>query len=178
MNQKIINTGKRPAIEKIREILGADLIGAEIGVNKGYNAAYIFQVIKPKLLYLIDPWNGFFDPGSGEIVGEAQYLLTGELLRDLPYKIIRATSEIAVKDFQDGTLDFCYIDGAHNYQSVLLDITLWYPIVRKSGIISGHDFSPASPQIIQAVEEFCRRNNISKIFFSSEDLYIRKETDV
>lgn len=164
--EKIINIDKRPAIEFIRDKLGKGLIGAEIGVNKGYNAAFICATIEPKLLYLIDPWNNFLDPDSGEIIGEAQYLMTKEMVANFPYKIIRATSFEAVKEFTNESLDFVYIDANHSYLAVLSDITRWYPIVKKGGILSGHDFTNETTGIRKAVEFFCKQNK--KDFYTQE----------
>ena len=42
--------------------------------------------------------------------------------------------------FSDGTLDFVYIDGNHNFKNVANDIVEWSKKVRVGGIVSGHDF--------------------------------------
>ena len=55
-------------------------------------------------------------------------------------KIIRKTSAEAVKDFEDRSLDFVYIDADHTFGHVAMDLMLWAPKVRKYGIISGHDY--------------------------------------
>lgn len=36
-------------------------------------------------------------------------------------------------------LDFLFIDGNHSYESVLCDFLLYYPLVKKKGIIAFHD---------------------------------------
>jgi len=36
-------------------------------------------------------------------------------------------------------LDFVYLDAAHDYDNVKLDIKCWYPKVREGGILGGHD---------------------------------------
>ena len=36
-------------------------------------------------------------------------------------------------------VDFLFIDGNHSYESVLCDFLLYYPLVRKGGIIGFHD---------------------------------------
>ena len=33
-----------------------------------------------------------------------------------------------------------YIDGAHDYDSVLQDIELYYPKIKSGGLICGHDY--------------------------------------
>jgi hypothetical protein len=39
----------------------------------------------------------------------------------------------------DGSLSFCFIDAAHDYESVKRDLEAWGPKVRADGILAGHD---------------------------------------
>ena len=36
-------------------------------------------------------------------------------------------------------IDFLFIDGNHSYESVLCDFLLYYPLVKKGGIVGFHD---------------------------------------
>lgn len=174
MNEKIILIGSRPAISFIKDKLGQNLIGAEIGTNKGYNASYICNTINPKILYLVDPWNNFFDPDSGEIIGEAQFQMAKETLKPFSGCIfIREPSLVAVKKFKDEDLDFVYIDGEHSYEGVTRDVFAWYPKVKKGGIISGHDFT--TPNVQKAVINFCKSNQIKNIFGQDQDFWFYRE---
>lgn len=38
------------------------------------------------------------------------------------------------------SLDFAYIDAQHHFEAIREDIELWYPKIRRGGILSGHDF--------------------------------------
>ena len=46
----------------------------------------------------------------------------------------------AIKDFKPESLDFVYIDANHSYKNMKDDIEGWSKIVRKGGIVSGHDY--------------------------------------
>jgi predicted O-methyltransferase YrrM len=46
----------------------------------------------------------------------------------------------ASKDFEDGSLDFIYIDANHNLLRVVEDLWHWVPKVRSGGAICGHDY--------------------------------------
>ena len=46
----------------------------------------------------------------------------------------------AVKDFENESIDFVYIDGNHGFKFITEDIYEWSKKVRKGGIISGHDY--------------------------------------
>lgn len=72
------------------------------------------------------PYNGLFDFIEGESV------------------------EVA-KTFENKSLDFVFIDAAHDYESVRADIEAWMPKTR--GIIAGHDYIPTYPGVMQAVDE-------------------------
>lgn len=51
----------------------------------------------------------------------------------------------AVKDFDDESVDFVYIDGNHEFKYVAEDICEWSKKVKKGGVISGHDYTYSVP---------------------------------
>jgi hypothetical protein len=55
--------------------------------------------------------------------------------------LLRCDSAEAARAFDTASLDLVFIDGDHSLYHVLLDIGLWYPKVRRGGILSGHDYS-------------------------------------
>jgi hypothetical protein len=104
--------------------------------------------------------------------------------RDRAY-MLRCLSKQAVDLFPDESLDFVYIDANHEYSYVVEDIKLWYPKVKKGGIVAGHDYLDIDWYddeysekdknkymwgdgqhfigvfgVNPAVDEFCRENNI------------------
>ncbi|KAH3766052.1 WD repeat domain 60 [Pelomyxa schiedti] len=65
------------------------------------------------------------------------------LLNLAPFKhatVLRLTSEQAAKLIPDDSLSFVYIDARHDYSSVLQDLSLWYPKLKRGGVLAGHDF--------------------------------------
>ena len=69
-------------------------------------------------------------------------------------ELIRKSSKAAAEEFKNRTLDFVFIDAAHDYESVKKDIEAWYPKVKRGGIISGHDYYASS--VRQAVHEYLK----------------------
>lgn len=52
------------------------------------------------------------------------------------------------------SLDFVFIDADHSYEGCKRDICAWWPLVRRGGWLSGHDYSNQFPGVRQAVHEF------------------------
>jgi predicted O-methyltransferase YrrM len=50
------------------------------------------------------------------------------------------TSYDISKEFDDDSIDGIFIDAAHDYDNVVLDIESWYPKVRSGGFMIGHDY--------------------------------------
>ncbi len=68
--------------------------------------------------------------------------------------IIVKPSVEAAKDFEDGSIDICWIDAGHTYEEVLNDIDAWLPKVKKGGILAGHDYiKDVWMGVVQAVDE-------------------------
>lgn len=116
-------------------------VGAEIGAYKGQFTEKFCQAgLK---IYAIDPWRIYQDYGNprGQKRLDFQYEHTKRVLAPYPdCTIVRKTSMEAVRDFEDESLDFVYIDGNHLLKYVVEDICEWAEKVKKGGAVSGHDF--------------------------------------
>lgn len=138
----------------------------EIGSWKGRSSTFMGVEIlnsgKKIKFDCVDTWEGseeHIDRGSSTfepllLIKDGLY---NEFLKNIrPIKSvinpIRSTSIEASKLYEDNSLDFVFIDGAHDYLSVKEDIEYWYPKVKKGGYISGDDY--VHPPIGKAVREF------------------------
>ncbi len=173
--KEIVYNSFRPAIVYIKQKLGKGVTGAEIGVYKGDNAEFILTLLEPTMLYLIDPWNNFLDIDSNEIIGYTHYIETQERLKLYGNKrLIKKTSKEANKLFNNEELDFVYIDADHHYEAIKNDLNLWYPKVKKGGILSGHDYHESMECVVKAVNEFCAKNNLQLMYASTDWWVIKK----
>lgn len=118
-------------------------IGVEIGVQRGY---FTRRLAREGLkVYGVDPWLAYDDYRVNKRYQEKQdgiYVSAQENLKEFPNcTLIRKTSMEAVKDFENNSIDFVYIDGHHGFKYVTEDIFEWSKKVRKGGVISGHDYA-------------------------------------
>lgn len=119
-------------------------VGVEIGVYFGQFTKFLLN--DDMRVYAIDPWLAYEDYHPGKVNYQKRQNMIYEnakiRLKDYPNcKIIRKTSMEALKDFEDESIDFVYIDGHHGFKYVTEDIYEWSKKVRKGGIISGHDYT-------------------------------------
>jgi len=133
----------------------------EVGTWKGMSAAYMAVEIinsgKNIKFDCVDNWE-YIEDLQNDIPKELYEDLYGTFLKNIePVKhIINPIKELSwdgAKHYEDESLDFVFIDAAHDYISVKKDINAWYPKVKKGGVISGHDYS-WGPTVRQAVDEF------------------------
>jgi cephalosporin hydroxylase len=68
-------------------------------------------------------------------------------------RLIKALSWDAATQFEDESVDFVFIDAAHDFESVAKDIEAWYPKVRRGGTLAGHDYTYSYPGVIAAVHQ-------------------------
>lgn len=127
-------------------------VGAEIGVYRGIHA---YNLLKrhPGItkLYLCDGYEPY-----GEVSGEVALLRDAmsssrQLLAGKPVEFIYRNSPGCAESIPDDSLDFCYIDGAHDRQSVHDDLVAMWSKVKKGGIIGGHDCSVKFNGVINGV---------------------------
>ena len=96
----------------------------------------------------IDPWQILDAPGfsgHGEDTNAGQEARYQRILRQSQKyggrcKLLRMTSEQAASKFEDGSLDFCYVDADHTVEAARNDLSLWLPKVKRGGLVSGHDY--------------------------------------
>jgi hypothetical protein len=159
-------------IEKLRP-----KIIVEVGVWKG--ASVIFMAKKLREMGLdaaiiaIDTWLGSVEnwvnpvdrPSIKLTRGYPQIFFTfaanviSEGLQDyvlpLPMDSVNARHLIAHAGIVP---DMMHIDGAHDYQSVMTDLTQWWPLLRSGGVYVGDDYHPAHPGVVKATDDFFKAN--------------------
>lgn len=140
--------------------------GAEIGVDRGLFSESICRSNPGVKLYCVDPWRlykGLTDFDNQKVLDD-NYEETVKRLAPYNCMIIRKTSMEAIKLFEPRSLDFVYIDANHVFEYALEDIYGWGKIVRKGGIVSGHDYRTSETShgnwaVSKAVNQYVKEYN-------------------
>ena len=161
--------GRRELLGDLFKELGYT-IGAEIGVERGIFSATLCQKNPNLHLKCVDPWEPYFYyTQTSEETVRVKYEEAKRTLAPYNVEIVRKTSMDAVKEFKDGSLDFVYIDGLHDFDNVMLDLIHWGPKVRPGGIISGHDYCAGyMVGVVPAVDTYTRAHNVKMYYITRE----------
>ena len=159
------------------QLIPKEKICCEIGVFRGDYSKKIFDICKPKKLFLVDIFEG---PGySGDKDGlnivktnnlnEFYYFLLKYFQNNLEVEIIKDTSNNFFKLKEDNFFDFIYVDGDHSYDGVYNDLMNGYDKLKNGGILSGHDYHESIGGVKKAVNDFVKNKNL-ELFTTTEDL--------
>ena len=121
--------------------------GVEVGTFKGHFSKSLLEEWKGRL-YMVDVWRPLSDEEYDDISNHKNHQdaysdtmnnISG--FEDRAF-MLRMKSIYASELFEDESLDFVYIDANHTYDGVKEDIRIWYPKVKKGGLLLGHDYLP------------------------------------
>lgn len=161
-------------LEMLKALVPPNSIICEIGVWKGQFAEQLLS-LKPRQLFLVDPFVGKVSSGDehGNDVEDAylpvEYLILYQRYRSHPsVTLLRGYSHELLPHFTTQLFDVMYIDGDHSYQGVKTDLALARQLVKRGGLICGHDYemNPAKTKnnynfgVKQAVDEFCQQHGL------------------
>lgn len=163
--------------EAINKAKDGDLF-VEIGIWMGKSAAFtgveIYNSGKKIRYDAIDSFLGSPEHGdvSAFLYDECEKNLK-PLLDNQTVNLIKGISPEISSDYEDESIDYCFIDGDHRYESVKKDIEAWFPKVKKGGMICGHDYYGIDhhahgewPGVFKAVDEKFGYKNVKNVLNS------------
>lgn len=147
-------------------------IGAEIGVQQGYNARRIFDSGWKGQLLCVDNW-----------VRPHEFDETREQLTGYNAIFHKGDSAESASQVKNGSLDFVYIDADHSYEGVKADFNAWYGKVRAGGIVSGHDYAPETHKndcdgVRVFIEEYMKLHPEIEMHFTTDDFYDGEDPNI
>lgn len=158
--------------------------GVEIGTYKGQFAETMCKLIPGLDLKCVDAWTvykDYKDYGVNDLESDA-YKIAKERSEKFGFELIKGWSLDSVKQFEDESLDFVFIDANHDFRHVTDDVDEWSKKVRKGGIVAGHDFFKNHHKrfgVKEAIPAWCAANDISPLFAITKDhcpswFYVKK----
>ena len=178
----------RSMIQFLESLNQHNLVGVEIGVYQGGNAESILETLDINKLILVDPYEEYDEhtlikrakdnnTTAQKILNDAKKQTQDRLKNFKNVSFVYEKSEAAVTNFEDESFDFIYIDANHSYESVKQDIELWFPKVKRGGIIGGDDFQngfvPELNGCVNAILEFVSKNEL-QLYNDGKDWWVIK----
>ena len=113
----------------------------EIGVDKGEFSLVLLREPTLQVLYCVDNWmDDYAQLSSGDVRFQEAKQNLKEACESGRVVLIQKTSAEGAQNIQDGSIDFCYVDGDHTYEGVYIDLRVWLPKIRLGGVMAGHDY--------------------------------------
>lgn len=151
-------------------------VGVEVGVADGQFAEFILDNTPVTKLWGVDiyqPHEGYRDYTRGTTFNRMRRHAE-ETLKPFGdrHEFIFKFSMDAVKDFDDNSLDFVYIDANHDYEYVTEDIVEWSKKVKSGGIIAGDDYMRRRDpdmryDVIRAVNDYVEAHDIELSIYTA-----------
>jgi SAM-dependent methyltransferase len=146
-------------------------VGVEIGVESGKYSEILCKANPNLSLFSVDAWKAYRGYRDHTRQEKLNGFYENTVKRLAPYPkctVVRKFSLDAVKDFEDNSIDFVYIDGNHNFYNCTADIYHWSRKVRPGGIISGHDYArhkgKVDIHVVDVVNAYTRAYDIKPWF--------------
>ena len=134
-------------------------IGSFLGKSGSFMAVEIINSQKDIRFDCIDHWRGSEEHKELDIIDNMFdiYLKNIEPVKHIVNPIREDRSE-ASKLYEDESIDFIFVDAAHDFNSVTTDLMCWWPKLKKNGIIGGDDLP--HPPVASAVNSFFKDKNV------------------
>ena len=145
-------------------------VGAWLGRSTAYMGQRIVESGKRISFDAVDTWDGGTDAPENSILrvelAKQTEPIYDQFIRNMEacglketVRPVRCDSPKAAEGYEDGSLDFVFIDGDHTQAKVAADLEAWWPKVKVGGRMAGHDI--IQPGVEAAVQSFCQSKGLS-----------------
>lgn len=158
----------------------------ELGVYKGKFTVALAKRAPNMKIYGVDAWSyydGYDDYTKYDIENEAQKETIRKTQDKPSVQLIKGWSTDVVKQFEDNSLDYIFIDANHQFEFVVEDLKAWVPKVKEGGIVMGHDYfhmSKLNFGVVPAVNGWVETHHIKHLFLWNDKvlswMYIKGDT--
>lgn len=155
-------------------------VGAELGISFGHSTTTMLENCDNlKKIYAIDSYRPYVDYYTSNVEVDKYEI---EIIKNIALKtfsnletryknkvkVIIEDSDIIVDQFNEGELDFVFLDAHLNSEHIKKDLEKWYPKVRSGGMVAIHD--TAYQTVAEEIELFMDRINFSGKFSNYDSL--------
>jgi hypothetical protein len=146
-------------------------VGVEVGTRFGDFAKVLMDQNLNCTLACVDPWEAYNSRTTEW--QDASYQRAKACLK--PYidatrcMLYRKASMDAVGSWEDGVIDFVFIDGNHDFDFAMEDIIYWSRKVKAGGIVAVHDYHPFCGSDVRfAVDAYTQGHDIRPWYVTRE----------
>jgi hypothetical protein len=139
--------------------------GVEVGVWEGLNSVCLLEAFPRLKLLMVDAYRVYGDSK----IGGCQERLNKALIQASELTSFAADRRVLMVGdsvecanwIEDGSLDFAFIDGCHQYEFVKRDLEAYWDKVQEGGVVAGHDYNGMGDRrgwfgVKRAVDEFAK----------------------
>lgn len=125
-------------------------IGSFLGRSTHYLATAIINANKENVkIYCVDTFQGSTEHSSLNLPEDFSSVFKENLQYFIGRNMVipcqgRSDSKEILDKFEDGSIDYIMVDGAHEYEPVVDDIENWWPKLKPTGTMFGDDYKLAS----------------------------------
>ena len=156
-------------------------LGVEVGVRHGENAFKLLSEFKSLELLAVDPYLPYMDVNDDYFDAERQNKIMQGCKKALsPFELrvsffretsVKASQVLLSSLDETWTPDFVFIDADHSFAAAYADAHSWWEVVRKGGVLCGHDYS--MPEVARAVHKFVtERELVLQVIPLPSDIWI------
>lgn len=153
---------------------------AELGISFGHSTTTMLENCDEiEKLYAIDSYKPYVDYYTSNIEVDKYEI---DIIKNIALKtfsnleprhknklkVIIEDSDVVLDQFDDGELDFVFLDAHLNSEHIKKDLEKWYPKVRNGGMVAIHD--TAFQTVAEEIQLFMERINFSGRFSDYDSL--------
>ena len=162
-------------------------IGSFLGRSTQYLATSLMNANKEQVkIYCVDTFEGSSEHVSLKLPKDFLSIFKENLKFFIGREMVipvqgRSDSQQVLDKFDDGSIDYIMVDGAHEHEPVLDDMENWWPKLKLEGVMFGDDFQLES--VSQAVRQmmtklkthgFSVNGSTEQTWFTSKEEHYKK----
>ena len=151
-------------------------ICVEIGVFEGDFSEQILKIVKPKKLFLIDPW--FKENPQQEKAYQKVLDRFKSEIKNGDVVVYRSVSHDVIEKFDNDFFDWIYLDGGHTYDNLKEQFSDYLPKIKLHGFVTGDDYGRDDEyyrkNVTRSVDEFISKELTNTVTIKNYQFILKK----